>query len=193
MNDFSRGQGVTDKIYYNWKKIVNNLIFDENIFNINFFTKPTFSKSTWHFVNTPELAYKWCESFHNNFWVPYKESKTKVVFRQSLWNNAQPTEYCKEDGIKYVETIKSFQNIYSQVIKDFESYKNFYSLIPEASDMLMCCAEEFQDNFNKMKQCLGEKRCGGSCGVFCGNIVPIPHNKFTMCHRGLFDEYTDYV
>ena len=30
-------------------------------------------------------------------------------------------------------------------------------------------------------------------GVFCGNIVPIPHNKFTMCHRGLFDEYTDYV
>lgn len=31
------------------------------------------------------------------------------------------------------------------------------------------------------------------CGVFSYNLVPIPHNKFTMCHRGLFDSYIDYI
>jgi len=35
-------------------------------------------------------------------------------------------------------------------------------------------------------------RCGGHCGVFTNTIVPIPHGKYTMCHRGLFDEYVDY-
>ena len=36
------------------------------------------------------------------------------------------------------------------------------------------------------------KQCGGGCGVFAFDIVPIPHNLFTMCHRGLFDAYTEY-
>jgi hypothetical protein len=63
MNDITRGAGVTDAICANWKKIVKNLVFNPNIIEINFFTKSTFSKTSWHFVDTPEKAYKWCEFF----------------------------------------------------------------------------------------------------------------------------------
>lgn len=34
--------------------------------------------------------------------------------------------------------------------------------------------------------------CGGHCGATRYGITLIPHEKFTICHRGIFDSYVDY-
>jgi len=47
MNDAGRGKGSTKRIVENWKKIVNSLTYDTSKFDIEFFTKATFSKDTW--------------------------------------------------------------------------------------------------------------------------------------------------
>jgi len=105
MNDETRGKGVTKKIFKNWKELLNTLDFDENRYDFQVFTKSTFSKYTWHYLNTPEKAFKWCENLDHNLWQPWQDSKLKdmIHYNHGLWNNAMPTEYSKEDGLEYAK------------------------------------------------------------------------------------------
>lgn len=193
MNDVTRGVGVTDAICSNWKKILRNLVFNPNIIEINFYTKSTFSKTSWHFVDTPEKAYKWCEFFDQSLHLPWRESNSFVKYRHGMWNNAMPSEYCKADGIRYTEVTKAFRDAYEDVKKNLPSFKDYDTIIAEASTTIGTLNNEYRGNQDELLHDMKCKRCGMGCGVFSYNLVPIPHNKFTMCHRGLFDSYIDYI
>lgn len=192
MTDFGRGKGTTQKIYQNWKKLLDSLEFNENRFQVSIFTKATFSRSSWQFVNTPEKAYNWCKSMEDNLYIPWRQSNSKVEYTHSLWNNAQPTEWTSEDGKEYAKVTKAFFEASDRICEDMEGFRDVPSLIPEATLSVQKTILENKCNFNNFLQNLKCKKCGGGCGVFSYNLVPIPHGKFTMCHRGLFDAYTDY-
>lgn len=191
MNDFSRGKGTTQKIINNWHKICDNLKYNDEKFFIHFFTKPTFSRSTYHFVDTPEKAYKWAEFYDRQLARYHWDSKTKVQYSNSLWNNAEPSEYTQEDGFIYANVSKSFASIDPKVRENLPSWSNFPSMVPEAALSLQHLE---QHNFSKKElydffKC---NKCGGGCGVYTYNMVPLHNNLYTMCHRGLFDSYVDY-
>ena len=193
MNDVTRGKGVTQKIFDNWKIILDTLDFNENLIEVNFFTKSTFSKESWHFVDTPEKAYKWCASLHYNLYQPWKESSCKAQYSHGMWNNAMPTEYCQQDGIKYTEVVKAFQEAFDQVTADLDSWRGYPTIVSEAIQPIDYIKIELNNDGKQLHKNLSCKKCGMACGVFAYNLVPIPNNKFTMCHRGLFDAYADYA
>ena len=192
MNDFGRGLGSTKKICENWQKILDNLKYNPDKLDIQFFTKPTFSKNSWHFVDTPDKAYKWCQFHEDNLFQPWKQSSQPFEYSNSLWNNALPSEYIKEEGIRYSQVTQSFYDISPDIISNLEGYKQYESVVTEAT---LSLGRLFEINYsmNDLKEGFMCKKCGGGCGVFAFNIVPIPHNLFTMCHRGLFDAYTEYA
>lgn len=193
MNDITRGSGSTKKICDNWKEVVNNLKFDPCKYEIEFFTKTTLSRSSWKFIDTPEKAYKWCEFFHKALHEPWEKSGCEAYYRHGLWNNAAPTEWTKEDGLKYAEVSRIFQKIFPKVKEDFSSFRSFVSIVPESILAINTLKEEHDFNFKSLQNYFKCRRCGMGCGVFSFNIVPIPNKKFTMCHRGLFDAYTEYT
>lgn len=191
MNDFGRGINTTKKICENWLKILDTLSFDDNNIKIKFFTKPTFSKNSWHFVDTPEKAYKWCHFFNENLWKPWNEKSPNYEYASSIWNNALPTEYIQNDGIEYSKVSQSFYDATEEVMSTLPSYRHVPSILAE-SFLAIEWLRNNKYNMQEFEKCMTCKNCGGSCGVFAFGIVPIPHNLFTMCHRGLFDAYTDY-
>ena len=191
MNDFGRGINSTKKIYENWQKILDNLKFNSDKIEIIVFTKPTFSKDSWHFVDTPDKAYRWCQSHEDNLFQPWKNSGQKFSYTNSLWNNALPTEYTKAEGIEYSKVSKAFYEISPEVIHKMDGYKMYPTVLSEAQ-LALGFLKDNNYNIDRYQKELMCKKCGGGCGVFAFNIVPIPHNLFTMCHRGLFDAYTEY-
>ena len=193
MNDTTRGLGVTDKIYQNWEKFVNMVDFDKSKIFFHFTTKSTFSKDSWHFVDTAEKAFKWCESFDKNLYQPWRKSKCKVIYEHGFWNNAMPSEYSQKDGLKYAEVTKAFVDAYEKVHNELPSFKNYKTIVAEALGPVGLLEENYQKDFSLLTKSMSCKKCGMGCGVFSYNLVPIPNGKFTMCHRGLFDSYTDYI
>ena len=192
MNDAGRGKGSTKRIVENWKKIVNNLTYDTSKFDIEFFTKATFSKDTWQYVNTPDKAYKWCEFLDNNLHKPWRESECKAFYRHGLWNNAMPTEYFKEDGIKYIDVVKSFSAIRHKVKENLPGFEYYPTVVAEAISNMDAIEKDFNDDYGAFCKSLGCAHCGQGCGVFSYNLVPMASGRYTICHRGVFDDYVAY-
>lgn len=179
MNDFGRGEGVTQKILKNWKDLLKMQYNREKIY-LSVTTKPTLSKATFKFLDTPEKCYKWYNFFDKEMYLPYAEANYPFNFNLSLFNWATPTEWSSEDG-------KDFAKIASYIAelnpKDFKGWSAYKSLLPMANMII----EMELDGYD-----ISQPRCGGTCGAFISNIVPIPHGKYSVCHRGLFDNYVDY-
>lgn len=193
MNDVTRGAGSTQSICKNWREIVNNLQYDNDRYEIEFFTKTTLSRSSWHFLDNKEKVLKWCEFFDKELYQPWKEAKCKALYRHGLWNNAAPTEWTQKDGLEYAKISKLFQEAFPEIKEKFPSFKDFPTIIPEALLAIDTISGQFHNDMKDFEKSLKCKKCGMGCGVFSYNLVPIPNGKFTMCHRGLFDAYTDYV
>jgi hypothetical protein len=192
MNDLGRGKGVTEKFLKNFQDLCE-IDFDETKVSVDVFTKPTLSRVTFPYLDTPEKCKKWFYFFEENLFQVYKSKKSKINYNNSLWNCAQPTEWTDEDGKKYAEVIRSVQEVQSEIKTNCAGWKGFASLIPEAGylirtldDMTFCSLQDIEAKMDCSK-------CGGGCGVFSHQVIPIPGNRFTMCHRGLFDAYVDYA
>lgn len=190
MNDFGRGQGVTEKFLNNFKKMFD-LKYNFEKIELEFYTKPTLSKNTFHFLDTEEKCIKWFKFFDEELFQPHQKSKCKWSYGNALFNCAAPTEWTKDDGINYAKISRNIQHIQEEVKNKYSSWKVFDSLVPEANhaiNMLKGC----RYNISEYVKTCRSGRCGGGCGSFIYTIVPITNGKFTMCHRGLFDAYADY-
>ena len=113
-------------------------------------------------------------------WIPWKEAGKPFDFSLSLFNCALPTEWSKEDGEEFA---KITANLAKVDLKSLEGWKDFYSAIPMAHRII---ASKMENKSFK------HPYCGGSCGSYVSSVTPIPGYKFTVCHRGLFDNYVEY-
>ena len=188
MNDAGRGHGVTQKFLNNFYDLLN-LKYNSKKIYLTCHTKPTLAENTFKFLETDEGILKWFQFFDEKMIRPFLSSNTAMTFTASLWNCAQPTEWSSEDGKRYAKISKSIARLTPQIKKLYPGWASRPTLVPEAqliADILLTkdidqIAEEFRTPCR-----------GGGCGAFVHNIVPIPHNSFTMCHRGLFDAYVEY-
>lgn len=191
MNDLGRGKGVTQKFLKNFRDLCE-LEFDDSKIDLYVHTKPTFSKPTFHFVDTPEKAYEWFEFFDREMYQPYKNRKTrKWCFLPCLFNYATPAEWTKDDGLEVAKIYRSIQEVTPR-IKQLDGWiPNYETYIPSVEFLLGRLRDD--NSFNK-KKCLDCSKpfCGGGCGSFSHVVVPIHDGKYTMCHRGMFDDYVDY-
>lgn len=196
MNDFGRGNGVTDKFLKNFYDLFE-LKFDQDKISFEVFTKPTLSKQTFHFLDTEEKCFKWFKFFNDKMYLPWKESKASWIYGSALFNLAQPTEWTPDDGYAYAKISNNLKNIREKVQKECEEFLVYKSLVPEANLAIDYILERSNNsvflNLNTVKSICQSKNCGGGCGSFSHNLVLIPKGKFTMCHRGIFDGYVDYV
>lgn len=191
MNDAGRGEGVTKRFLQNFNDLCNFLEYDSNKIFLEIFTKPTLSKDTFKFLETKEQCFKWFNFFDKEMAKVHDEHNCKWTYGSSLFNCASPTEWTKEDGIRYAHITNNIYSIQEKVKKECPSWSDFDSLIPEVQVMSGMLMDTKYKKENYLSCCRGG-RCGGGCGSFIYTIVPITDGKFTMCHRGLFDAYTDY-
>lgn len=191
MNDFGRGENVTKRVLANLEKICQ-LNYDKNLIFLNIFTKPTLSRSTFQFLDTEEKCFKWFNFFQTELYnLVHKYNNPFHSFRCSLFNCAGPTEWIKEDGELFASIIKNIQSVQNQVFEKCPDWKEReISLNPITNKIIGCSQHIFSlDDYGKN---FSGPRCGGGCGVFSFSVTPIPHDKFALCHRGIFEEYTEY-
>jgi hypothetical protein len=63
-----------------------------------------------------------------------------------MWNNAMPSEYCKADGIRYTEVTKAFRDAYEDVTKKLLSFRDYDTIIAEASMTVGTLNNEYRGN-----------------------------------------------
>lgn len=188
MNDYGRGQGVTKKFLQNFNDLLK-LKYNHQKIKIYCHTKPTLSKETFHFVDNEEGILKWFNFFEEEMIKPFNNSHSHIDFAPCLWNCAQPTEWSSADGKEYAKIAKLIMDL-SPIIKGKSPYwSSMASLVPEAQ---LVASMILDMDIDQAVQHFKAPTCGGGCGSFIHNIVPIPHGLFTMCHRGLFDAYVEY-
>lgn len=193
LNDFNRGQGTTDKFLKNYKELLK-IKYDQKNINIIAHTKPTLAKETFHFLDTKEKVYKWFEFLDQELGRPWIEAGEPFIFFQSMFNCAQPAEWTQEDGYEFAKLMENIYNLTPKIKKNLPSWSNVETFIPMAN-LTLQYIEQRDEPIKTLDQLRARYRkpdCGGTCGVFTGQIVPIHGNKFTMCHRGLYDAYVDY-
>lgn len=179
MNDYSRGPNVTKAILNNFNKLLL-LKYNYNKIKLKVQIKPTLSRETFQFLNSKDKCEQWFKFFNDKMYLPYKEAKAPFHFSLYYFNCATPTEWTKEDGIEYAKIIKNLSLI---DIQKYEGWKHFPCAVP----MVDRIAQYIINGNNYEHQV-----CGGTCSAFHSCLVPIPHNKYTVCHRGLFDNYIEY-
>lgn len=201
MNDAGRGEGVTKKFLKNFRDMCNNLTFSKKTY-LMVHTKPTLSRETMHFLDTEEKCFQWYDFFDKELYKPYHDSGAKFDLTINVFNCAAPTEWTKEDGKQYAQILRNIQSVTPKVFEHCPGWRNTYTLVPMASTALFglmtncdgCVGRnKFIRNLTEAGANYRNPRCGGGCGSFTGNIVPIPKGNFTMCHRGVFDEYVEYA
>lgn len=179
MTDFGRGKNVTKNLLNNFYQLLN-LKYNKNKIELKVSLKPTVSKETFVFLDSVEKCQKWFDFFNNEMWIPWDSAGRPFEFSLSLFNCALPTEWSKEDGYEFAKITKNLSQVDVSSLRGWDGY---YSTIPMAHRIIMAKVENhsFKNPY-----------CGGSCGAYTSSITPIPGNKFTVCHRGLFDNYVEY-
>lgn len=179
MNDAGRGENVTKRILENWNELCN-ISYDVNKISLRINTKPTLSKETFCYLDSVEKCEKWFKFFNDEMYIPYAKANAPFDFCLSLFNCATPTEWTAEDGRDFASICKNLSQI--DFFK-YEGWRHLFSAIPMADRIIQNVADA--SSYNR-------PYCGGACGAFVGSIVPIPNGKYTVCHRGLFDNYVEY-
>ena len=183
MNDFGRGQGVTEKFLQNFRDLCK-ISYNPQKIQLHVHTKPTLSRETFHFMDTPEKCYKWFDFFDKEMNKVHDQAQAQWMYTSSLWNCAQPTEWTEEDGKVYAHILQNILSVQDKVFQTCPSWKaNYLTLIPEANIIASTDGKECN---------MSCKQCGGGCGVLSHSITPIPQDRYTACHRGIFDAYVDY-
>lgn len=191
MNDISRGQGVTAKFLKNFYDLLE-IKYNADRIHMTVHTKPTLSRDSFKYINTPELMMKWFDFFDKKMNRPHFISKAKWTYTSSLWNCAQPTEWTSDDGKEYAKITRLIQELTPKIFEECPGWTGYETLVPEAQLAVFGLGDFGVFSTEELGKSFARPCCGGGCGAFVGNIVPIPHGYYTMCHRGLFDEYTDY-
>lgn len=181
MNEFSRGPGVTKRFLENFRGLCN-ITYNKERIHLYVHTKPTLAKSTFHYLDSVEKCERWFEFFDKEMYQPYLDANQPFQLGLCLYNCAAPTEWTKEDGIEFAQIMRNMQQVDRS---KYKAWKYHDTGVPIAGAMAHLAAANKTIHY-------GQKRCGGSCGSFSSSIVPIPHDRYTMCHRGLFDAYVDY-
>lgn len=191
MNEFSRGKGVTDLFLQNWNELLD-IAYDYNKIDLQFHIKPTLSRNCFHFLDTEEKCYKWFKYLNDELYLPFVKKSPKFTFSLAVFNCACPTDWTKQDGIEFAKITKNIMNITPKIKETLagwqDEYNYFFICGSTANAIRERNIHSKQDLIENLKHPCGP----GHCGVFTGCIVPIPHDTFTMCHRGLFDNYVDY-
>lgn len=194
MNDAGRGKGVTKQFLDNFNKLLNVSYNSDKIF-LTVHTKPTLAKETFHFLDSQEKIKKWFTFFNDCMWKPYLDANQPWEFHLCLFNFAAPTEWTREDGQNLSNIIADIIAIQQEIISSCDGWKNYVTLNPVGVRTMSKLADKelifsIKDVGTEWEKC---KMCGGGCGSFVFNLIPITNNKYSMCHRGLFDAYVDYL
>lgn len=180
INDKNRGKGVCKKVLENYNKLLE-LNIPENV-DIYICTKPTLSNDTFDYFLNKENCKNFYLFFNDNFYIPFRKNKiTKIkeVFC-GIPNYAEPYNYSVEDGVTLAVIFKNFQEVEKE--NDIPAFRN-RSLVPYVS-------RNYNPNINIFAPY--EYSCGGGCGKLVHDITMITKNKYSVCHRSIFDAYIDY-
>lgn len=192
MNDSGRGLGVTKKFLENFEELCK-ITFDTKKIELFVHIKSTLSKQTFHFLDTEEKCYKWFKFFDEELFKRHKKHNACWSYANTLFNCAQPTEWTQEDGFKFAKIMQNIKNIQEKVKINLESWSSFETIIPVAFNSVRQIIDNPIMNLSDIGKRLDQKCCGGGCGAFIFNVIPLPHGTYCMCHRGVFDAYTEYA
>ena len=195
MNDFGRGAKVTQTIIDNFKQLCLIKINNPNAkLKVSF--KPTLSRETFLFLSTPKQVRQWFKFFSDNFFKPFKELKAPFSLFLGIFNCASPVNWTAADGKIYAKILENIASVEDEIINSYPGWDLFPTLVPDAGTILenLPLDEVLKyasfDDF--LKHNSHEFICNGCCGALHYSLTLIPHNKYTICHRGIFDEYVDY-
>lgn len=195
INDFGRGKGVTKQIVDNFKKLCL-IQYDNKNIKLKITFKPTISRETFQFLSTQEQIKAWFKFFSDNFYIPFKEQKALFQLYLGIFNCASPVTWTQQDGKLYAALLKNMQEVEEEIISTYPGWEIFPTIIPDAATILdrLDVKESLQYSTfqNYLDNNTHEYICNGCCGALHYSLTCIPHNKFTVCHRGIFDEYVDY-
>lgn len=179
LNDFNRGKGTTKKILENFNKLLK-IKKREKVF-LEVTTKPTLSTDSFDLFQTEEDVYNYYNFFEQNFYNAYLKNNVGIdSFFLGVPNYAEPFDYSKEDGIRFAKICELFESVSKQ--NSFKGFSN-RSLLPYVSRYPISL-----NNLNREYT----YSCGGGCGKIIYDCCMIPKNKFSVCHRSLFDSYVEY-
>lgn len=196
--DKARGMGVTSAILKNFNDLCK-LKFNTDKIKLTVHPKSTFSRETlFTYFYTEEQIYNWYKFFSEEMYQPYIENNCKWDFSLGMYTLAMPTDWSSEDGVEYAKILSKIVKLTPKIKHDFPCWKSFYSLVPEVNDALRNhpAFRNIHDreffSYDDYVNLFDKPSCGGHCGAIRYGVTLIPHNKFTVCHRGIFDSYLDY-
>lgn len=171
INDLNRGNGTTEKIVYNFDKLLESLDYIDATVQIMF--KPTLSLENIRFLNNNNLIYDYYNWFEQTFIKKMKDIGYTNYNSVSV-SLACPGLYSSEDGIEYAKFLKESFRI------SHEHRLNVFS-IPKL--------KRINSNKDKFRS---YGLTGGTCGTGFNNIGLLPNYKVCMCHRAFGDFVESY-
>lgn len=179
INDFNRGEGVTERCWNNFNKLVERLPLDlpDNV-DLHIFFKPTLDNTSIRKLNSKEKIIDYYLFFEKWYAKLFNLKMNNVHPSPSVPNTAVPSPVTKEEGKMFAELIKNCMEIESENLEKryFQYYRNItpYAMAPGT------CSEACYTH--------GSSICGS--GSFLLGFLP--DGLISTCHEGFTHLYEDY-
>lgn len=183
INDFGRGDGVTEKCLNNFNYLIDNIetILPTNVILL-LALKPTLSMETIEQLNTKEKIIEYYKFFEDNFYIKseskgYNNLKTNI----SIPNLAVPIAGSYQTGVLFKNFCKMTREI-EQQHKKHRIFDFYEKITPFEHDKSKLSSDEYY--------------CTYFCGLGSTNIGFLPNNLLSICNEGftqLITEYTKYL
>ena len=179
INDFNRGEGVTERCWNNFNTFINRLPIDlpENV-DLSIHFKPTLDNTSIKLLDSKEKIIDYYKFFEKWYKLLYDLKMPNLYPSLAIPNTAVPSPVTKQDGIIFAELIKNCAEI------EEENFHNrifqFYSRItPYANEGTSCPYASYNDK---------SRVCGSGSSL----IGFMPNGLISTCHEGFTHFYEDY-
>ncbi len=179
INDFNRGEGVTERCRKNFDILVNRLPVDlpSNV-TLHVYFKPTLDNTSIKQLDTKEKIIEYFQFFEEWYEKLFALQMPNLIPELSVPNTAVPSPVTKKDGQIFAELCKNCREI-EQENKKYHYFKRYDSITPYAA---------FNTGCNHAQYHMGSSICG--TGSFLLGFMP--DGLISTCHEGFTHFYEEY-
>jgi sulfatase maturation enzyme AslB (radical SAM superfamily) len=179
INDFNRGEGVTEKCRKNFQALVNRLPVDlpSNV-TLNIYFKPTLDNTSIKQLDTKEKIIEYYRFFEEWYAKLFDLKMSNLKPQLSVPNTAVPSPVTKEDGIAFAQLCKNCREIEKE--NKEVHYLRFYDAITPYAAFTQDCPHAHYSH--------------GSCICGTGSFLLgfMPDGLISTCHEGFTHFYEEY-
>lgn len=179
INDFNRGEGVTEKCRANFEILLKRLPLElpDNV-TLNIFFKPTLDNTSIKKLDTKEKIIDYYKFFEEWYEKLYAIKVPNVRPALAIPNTAVPSPVTKEDGKLFAQLCKHCMEIENENAEKqiFQYYKR---ITPYAKEQRQCPYAQYS---------VRHYVCGSGSTL----IGFMPNGLISTCHEGFTHFYEDY-